>query len=63
MANTNVNTTVKYWIEGTSGELIKGKSSSPIGVQVYWYNGSTDGYLAGSTIKGTPRHFAVLFGF
>jgi hypothetical protein len=63
MANIDVNKTLKYWTEGTSGELIKAKSTSPAGIQVYWYNGSTDGFLAGATVKIKPRYFAVLIGF
>ncbi len=63
MANVDVNTKLNYWIDGTSGTLIKGKITTPVGVQVYWYNGSTDGYLAGSSAKSKARYFAVLVGF
>ena len=63
MANRDTNTTVKYWIDGTSGTLIKAKTTTPVGQQSYWYNGSNDGYLAGSTVTPRPRYFAVLVGF
>ena len=63
MANRDVNTTLKYWIDGTTGFLIKANNSTPIGGQLYWYNGSAEGYLAGSEITPQPRSFAVLIGF
>jgi hypothetical protein len=63
MANQNTNKTVNYWTEGTSGSLIKENPLTKVGRQIYWYNGSTDGYLAGSASKLKPRAFAVLIGF
>jgi hypothetical protein len=63
MANRDTNTTVNYWVDGSSGTLIKARKTASIGQQSYWYNGSNDGYLAGSSAKPQPRYFAVLVGF
>lgn len=63
MANIDTNTTVNYWVDGSSGTLIKARKTAAIGKQSYWYNGSNDGYLAVSSTKPQPRYFAVLIGF
>lgn len=63
MANQDVKSKLKYWTEGTTGTLIKANNLTLIGGQSYWYNGSTEGYLAGSEVIPQPRSFAVLIGF
>jgi hypothetical protein len=63
MANQDTNSKLNYWTEGNSGTLIKAKSQTAPGVQAYWYNGSADGYLAGSSTSVKARSFAVLIGF
>jgi len=62
MANVDVNSKLNYWTEGTSGSLVKAKSTTSSSTQAYWYNGSAEGYLAVSSTV-IPRSFAVLIGF
>lgn len=63
MANRDTNRTLNYWFEGASTSLIKGNKNIIVGQQAYWFNGSADGYLAGSSSKPKPRYFAILIGF
>jgi len=53
----------RYWFEGSSSTLLKGDVNINTGTQSYWYNGSTNEYLIGVTLKAKPRFFAVLIGF
>lgn len=63
MANQDVNSTVQYWTEGTSGALIKAKTDAVTNKQVYWYNGNVDSYIAGSSKTENARAFCILIGF
>ena len=63
MANQDVNSTVKYWIDGTSGITIKAKSLTPVSMQPYWYNGACEGFLAGSSSTQNSRNYCILIGF
>lgn len=63
MANVDQNKTVKYWTEGTSSSQIKGKNTAQVQNQLFWYNGSADGFLTGSLTTIKSRSFAILVGF
>lgn len=63
MANVDQNKTVKYWTEGTSSSQIKGKKTAQVQNQLFWYNGSADGFLTGASAAAKPRSFAILVGF
>lgn len=63
MANQDANGTVNYWIDGTSGALIRSNQVMPINTQIYWNNGNSDGYLAGSSKTENARAFCILIGF
>jgi hypothetical protein len=53
----------RYWFEGVSSTLLKATVGANIGTQIYWYNGSPQGFLVTSTIVPKPRNFAMLIGF
>lgn len=63
MSNQNPNSTMKYWHESNSSNIIKSKANAPMGKQSFWFNGKPQGFLLDSKGAAKPRNYAILIGF
>ena len=63
MANKDPKGKIIYFYDATSSTLIRSKEKTPIKSQVYWYNGQSQGFIAGFIEPSKPKTCIILVGF